>query len=358
MKIVEIIPQLSSGGAERFTVDLCNELVNQGHDVTLITLYRISNNPILGFYATELSKKVKLIECNKNNGFNFSLLIRLYKVINRIKPDVIHTHLRAIPYTILLHLSSKYRFFHTIHNDAKKEASDLINRFIRNLLFKSKKCHPITISEESDSSFVKYYGNKTPRTLIKNGSPLKQTNVLNATEIISAKKNGKTILVNVARLEQQKNQKSLIEAVKDISNIELFIIGDYNTNYGKGLSSILPLNVHFLGQKNNPRDYIKAADAFILSSVYEGMPITLIECFSVGSFPIVTPVGGIINMVKDRKNGLVCHSPNSNDIHKTIIDFLNINVEERNLIRQQSYKSFQEYSIEISAKKYINLFKH
>lgn len=37
--------------------------------------------------------------------------------------------------------------------------------------------------------------------------------------------------------------------------------------------------MHLLGTKMNPRDYMAAADAFCLSSIYEGMPITLIECF-------------------------------------------------------------------------------
>ena len=35
MRIIEIIPQLSQGGAERFVVDLCNGLVMKGHEVTL-----------------------------------------------------------------------------------------------------------------------------------------------------------------------------------------------------------------------------------------------------------------------------------------------------------------------------------
>ena len=40
MKILEIIPQLSSGGGERFVVDLCNELSKE-HDVTLMVLHSL-----------------------------------------------------------------------------------------------------------------------------------------------------------------------------------------------------------------------------------------------------------------------------------------------------------------------------
>ena len=50
MRIVEIIPQLSSGGAERFVVDLCNEL-SKRHEVSLIVFYDIIEH---GFYVNEL----------------------------------------------------------------------------------------------------------------------------------------------------------------------------------------------------------------------------------------------------------------------------------------------------------------
>ena len=58
MKIVEIIPQLSSGGAERFVVDLCNALCEK-HEVTLLVYYDLDN---YGFYYGELSERVR-VEC-------------------------------------------------------------------------------------------------------------------------------------------------------------------------------------------------------------------------------------------------------------------------------------------------------
>ena len=50
MKILEIIPQLSQGGAERFVVDLCNEL-SMRHNVTLVVLHNIDKT---GFFLKEM----------------------------------------------------------------------------------------------------------------------------------------------------------------------------------------------------------------------------------------------------------------------------------------------------------------
>ncbi|MDD7715488.1 MAG: glycosyltransferase, partial [Mollicutes bacterium] len=97
MKIFEIIPQLSSGGAERFTIDLCNELSTK-HEVTLIVLHSVEK---FGFYADELASNVRLVSMDKRMGFDMSLLFRLRRLIKKEKPDVVHTHLNGIVYISL-----------------------------------------------------------------------------------------------------------------------------------------------------------------------------------------------------------------------------------------------------------------
>ena len=72
MKIVEFIPQLSSGGAERFVVDLANELSKQ-HTVYLLVSYPLDYNH--NFYSSELSSRIKIYSLNdvnddKLNQFN------------------------------------------------------------------------------------------------------------------------------------------------------------------------------------------------------------------------------------------------------------------------------------------------
>jgi hypothetical protein len=89
MKILEIIPQLSSGGGERFVVDLCNELSKE-HDVTLMVLHSLDK---VDFYLKEVSNNVRVVSMNKRMGLDIGLLFRVYRYIRREKPDVVHTHL-------------------------------------------------------------------------------------------------------------------------------------------------------------------------------------------------------------------------------------------------------------------------
>lgn len=357
MKIVEIIPQLSSGGAERFTVDLCNEFAAQGHEVLLVTLYKVRADDTLGFYLPELSPNVMLHELHKAPGFDFKLMYKLYQLIRQFKPDVVHSHLRSLPYIFPSSLvSRRIKFFHTIHNDAQKEASDIINRISRKISFKCQFCHPVTISNESDQSFDIYYGQDVSHTLIPNGSPDKISNSINAPEVLEAKAKGKIVIVNIARINPQKNQLELIEAIRNYPEIELLIIGNDSESYAELVKTKAPENVKILGQRANPRDYMKAADAFILSSIYEGMPITLIECFSVGAIPIVTPVGGIVNMVTNNLNGILMEGSTEKDISNAIYRYIQMSDEKKRLIQENSRKSFFNYSMVMCANKYISLF--
>lgn len=66
MKILEIIPQLSSGGGERFVVDLCNELSKE-HDVTLMVLHSLDK---VDFYLKEVSNNVRVVSMNKRMGLD------------------------------------------------------------------------------------------------------------------------------------------------------------------------------------------------------------------------------------------------------------------------------------------------
>ena len=86
MKILEYIPQLGSGGGERFTVDLCNEL-SKRHEVILCLSYSLEK---YGFYKNDISPRVRVINFNKREGFDWRLPFRVYKLIKKEQPDVVH----------------------------------------------------------------------------------------------------------------------------------------------------------------------------------------------------------------------------------------------------------------------------
>lgn len=363
MKIVEILPQLDSGGAERFVVDLCNELSSK-HEVYLVVFHSFDK---YGFYLDEISPNVNIINMNKKDGMDVKLFFRLNKTISSISPDIVHTHLSAIIYASYSSLvNRKIKFIHTVHNDAKKEAEAGISKLVRKFVFKMHLFAPVTISEESQISFENFY--HLPSTLIYNGcfpytQPPEDAICLTRHEIQALKTNKDAVVIlNVARIQPQKNQVQLARAVHALNQrgvkIELFHIGRVaDKNMENDIMEINSPYIHLLGKRTNPRDYMYVADAFCLSSIFEGMPITLIECFSVGAIPICTPVGGIKDMIKDGSNGMLADGCTQHDLENVLLRFVKLDDEQKGELRSKSKQSFNSFSIAASGEKYTALMR-
>lgn len=359
MKILEIIPQLSQGGAERFVIDLCNEMSKE-HEVVLVVLHNVDKH---GFFRKELNIRVRLISMNKRMGMDWRLFFRLATLIRKEKPDAVHTHLRGIVYSFLAYiLPSKIKFIHTVHSDAEKEAGKGISKWCRKFAFDLKCVHPVTISEESQRSFEDFY--HLPSTLIYNGRPKYNFNTDISTvqqELEKIKTNQDVkIIVNVARIDPAKNQLALAKAIDNLNKqgyaVELAIIGSKaDKQIVNDIEALNSPSVHLLDVRTNPRDYMRAADAFCLSSIYEGMPITLIECFSVGTIPLCTPVGGIINMIHDGENGLLAKGSNQEDIEEMIKRFLQYMPQDIERLKRNSAESFKHFDMTNCSQMYCKL---
>lgn len=91
MKIIQVIYSLVPGGAERFVVDLSNELARD-NKVLLYTLRDDSINDH-AFYLDSLNKQIEYFNLKIKPGFKPYLIWLFYKILRQHKPDVVHCHL-------------------------------------------------------------------------------------------------------------------------------------------------------------------------------------------------------------------------------------------------------------------------
>lgn len=362
MKIFEIIPQLSSGGAERFVVDLCNEL-SEKHEVTLVVLHSVEK---FGFYRDELSSKVKVVSMNKRMGFDMSLMWRMMWMIKEEKPDIVHTHLNGVVYTALSAvINRRVVHCHTVHNTADKEAgSSFVCHVVRRMAFKYHLSMPITISEESQRSFEDYYGIDAP--LIDNGRNVPADLALSASVVDEFKKYRRTdktrVLVCLARMYPVKRHTLLAKVTARLYaegyDFTVLAIGSTSqidiVEEVKGLKSD---NFYILGERKNPLEYLKAADAYALCSSYEGLPISLIEALGVGAVPVCTPVGGIVNLVHDGENGILAAGLEEDDYYNAMKRFLDLDDEALCAMSKKAKESYVPFSMTECAQKYVSLFE-
>ena len=167
----------------------------------------------------------------------------------------------------------------------------------------------------------------------------------------------------MARISPQKNQRLLLDCMatleKDGENVIALILGDALPDDKPMMEQLIankPGNVHFMGKVKNVGDYYLNADAFVLSSIYEGLPISLLEALSVGAIPICTPAGGIVNIVQN-DIGFLSKEINYATFLDAMKNYLHSGKDEIEKMKINCIELYQkEFSMESCAKKYIELY--
>ena len=142
-------------------------------------------------------------------------------------------------------------------------------------------------------------------------------------------------------------------------NVISLIIGEdpsYDQNYLKKLVDLKSGNTFILGSKENVVDYLSNSDCFVISSINEGLPISVLEAFCLGLFVITTPAGGLISLMKNF-NGIVSQDLSVEKMLNSIHQFLKIKSDERNKISNMNKEIFSSsYNIDTCAASYVSLY--
>lgn len=361
MKILEIMYSLSSGGAERFVVDISNELCkNKDNEVILVTIVddKKGNNK---HYYYELSPAVKYRCLGCKSGLSLSSFYRVIRIIKEVKPDIVHVHCNTMLIYIPALIYKRPCYIQTLHNVADKCLKFPMQKGINNWFAKKELYTPVTISESCQESYIKLYGTEDSVCIVNGRSPMYVTNEFQIVRhyVTSCKMyEDDKVFIHIARCAPQKNQTLLLEAFEQIAkegiHFQLFIIGDgYRDLVQPKYEKVS--QIHFIGVKQNVGDYLACSDYFVLSSLYEGLPLTLLEAMSMGVIPISTPVGGVPDVIIDGEIGFLSKSIGIDDF---------CNVLRRAIVRGpfiEKDKIISYYNANFSmtacARQYNDLFK-
>lgn len=366
MKILQIIFSLSSGGAERFVVDLSNEL-SKTNEVTLLT---IKNDKVdvenRNFYKYELSPRVKYQNLGLADGPHPTYPWKIYEAIKAINPDVVHFHLTKMLqycYLSILLLGKKITFVETIHSDLYWGGYNTkFRHFAYHTLVEKGLLRWVALSETNFKQLTKEYPKALSRCIYNGRAPMTPTNRYQkvSEEIASYKDNPNTkVFLHVARCTTVKNQQLLIRSFNEIkkqgANVVLLIIGaHFDSKLGQKLRTLSGPDIHFLGTRTNISDYMLQSDIFVLSSSAEGMPITLLEAMLSGTPMVSTPVTGAVDVING-KNGVL-----SKDFtQESYVAALNQMLSHYNDYKANAMKGKDDspYTIKHCAEQYVEFYQ-
>lgn len=306
MRIVQLIPTLSVGGAERIVALLAEALRDLGHEVHIIVLGESEDSWI----ERDLrEKRMSVTFLGKGAGFDPTIIARLGVALRNVRPQVVHTHLHVLKY--LLPTRAVWRpdaIVHTLHNLAENEAEPADQK-VQQAAFRYRVA-PVAIGGAVAESVRELYALE-PATTIPNGIEVARFAAPEGTRQrlrgeLSLPEDAPVFIV-VGRLNEQKNHALLLRAFEKVpEHAHLLIVGDGDLRselqeQAAGMSS----RVHFLGIRRDVPDLLAAADAFVLASDWEGNPLVVMEAMSAGLPVVATAVGCVPELVVDGAGALV-----------------------------------------------------
>lgn len=288
INVLQLITGLGIGGAEKVVYDISINIDKDKFNNYVVSLSK--QNDMLkefidsGISVISLNKKKSLVDL-------FCMFIRLVKFVYEKDIDVIHAHMShsIIVATLLKITKPKIKIITTSHS-LKMES---LCREIFLYIFKFLRFKDILFSKRMVRFFyIKDY------EILPNGIDISRYS-------INKKKNNRFTFISIGRLEEVKNHKDIIRIaheMKDRFDFELQIVGDgtLRCELQKLIDELgLNDNVKLLGFRKDIPLLLNQAHCFLLPSLWEGMPIVLLEA-AASCLPIIsTPVGGIKDFLDD-----------------------------------------------------------
>ncbi len=286
----------------------------------------------------------------KSKFFDLRVVRDLLKIIRGENIQLIHAHLyHANMYARIAAFFSKIPVVITEHNiySRYKFKRRIINRLL------AKKTEVIIAVSETVKTYIakRDWLRSSLIEVVYNGIDIsKFSTPLSKAE--ARKKIGIstdcTLLGTVGRLVKQKGHIYLINAmnrIKDVvPDIKLLIVGSGSLeSYLRETVSAQHLNeyVVFLGSRRDIPDILKALDIFVLPSLWEGLPIAILEAMGASLPVIATRVGSIAEIISDGADGIVVPPCDEDALAGAILD-LSSNRQKAELLSDRAKKTVFE----------------
>jgi glycosyltransferase involved in cell wall biosynthesis len=323
------------GGAEKMLLNLVRRLPKEKYEMTVCCLSDADH------FGKEFERKsVKLEVLDMKSVFDLINLIRLLVLMKKGRFHIIHTimyhsnilgrilgKLFKIPVIISgeRNTGNRRTYFHSLLNRITAPWCDMI-------LCVSESASKFLIEEEKITN--------VPIRVIRNG--IGKAKVSGECRELVRKTNklprDAPMLVTVCRIDRQKGLDCLIKSLKitleRFPDVFWVLVGDVEhgnhrrqNKYKNRLKSLIKeldigRSVYMLGLREDVYEILAASDIFVLSSLFEGIPNSLLEAMTIGLPCVATEVGGIPEIMQSGQNGLLVPPSDHNSLADAVCSLI------------------------------------
>jgi len=367
-----IVPSLRTGGAEKVCCNICDNL-----DYSLFEVHLVSMSDEVPLAETLSNQsKITVYTCGQKIHGRYTLIsvpafIRLFRYIRRIKPHIVHSHLWGLSCLYLLGFLNCYPkpvFFATIHSAGfiytSKRLSHRFFLFLENSIYRIFRFNLVSVSEAVHEmvrsrlyfkNIIKIYNGINTRIIrdIDGHKALKES--LRA-------ENSYPIIIHVGRATKEKRQEDIIKAVQELLGTypltKLLLIGREVKKTFTPLVKELNLedNVLLSDERNDIANLLQISDIGVFPSLFEGLPLALIEMMAAGLPLVVSDIPVLRDITGSGNAAMYVPVKNPGSISRS----LNRLLSDRDLMKQlgiNGRKIVEErFSLTKMVKEYTNIY--
>lgn len=348
-KIMHIV-EAFGGGVFTYIVNLSNELAAE-FDIYIVYALRPQTPPE---YKNYFDKKIHLIEVSSlsreiNLVKDFKAFKYIRSIIKSINPDIIHLHSSKAGVLGRWAANGKnFSVFYTPHGYSFLMRDKGIKRVLYYIIEKlcaRRHCTTIACGKSEYLIAVKLSRNAC---YVENG-----INVDEIQRILEKTKRKKTDCLTVytlGRICEQKNPILFNSIAEQLSDVDFIWIGD-----GELRHCLTADNIYVTGWMERPAALEEAANAdiFLLTSLWEGLPMALLEAMYLDKICIVSNIPGNQDVIQDTVNGYLCH--NLEEFVERILYICDNN--NNDMLRRARQDVIERYSSKKMLKKYMDIYQ-
>jgi glycosyltransferase involved in cell wall biosynthesis len=339
-RVFLLITKADIGGAQIHVLSLIKSLQHKIH----FTLgcgesgYLTDQAKQLGIEVVVIAQLQRQISLTRD----ISSIGAVRNVLRRLKPDLLHAHSsKAGVIGRLAARSLGIKSLFTAHGWAFTEGAGPVQRsygLIIEWTLARVGNGIITVSKYDQELAGRF------KVRSRNGNWLVQNGVAQIQGKRALEKSGEIRLLNIGRMARAKNQKLLLEAVAKVErNFKLTIVGvgHFKTDLENMVRDLdLGDKVEFVGNAPDIGTLFQACHIFVLSSDYEGLPLSILEAMSAGLPVVATDVGGVKEAVVDGSTGFLVKRGDSKALGEKITAL----IDDHSLRQKYAEKGLERYN--------------
>lgn len=359
--ILHLAHEMGVGGTQQVIKQLVSNL-----DTGIFECSVACIDGVIGMIGEELqSSGIRFHVFDRQPGFDWKLILGIREVVEENEIDVIHCH-QYTPYTygVLAALFTNVKVIFTEHGRFYPDTYSWKRRLI-NPLIQHRTDAVVAISAATADALAKYeWFNRSNTEVIYNGTqvtePVPSRDKVRAELGISP---DTLVYGTIARFDPIKNLPMMIDGFRTVqqkvSDSLLLMVGDGDERAGLEAAvqeAGIGGSVQFTGYQSDTGRYMSAIDVYLLTSFSEGTSMTLLEAMANRTVPIVTAVGGNVEIVEHLKNGIVIESGDVGSLSRWMHELMSDEAQRTRLGNAAREEFEKRFSVRSMTDQYESLY--